>query len=89
MHCCSQVQSQSGSLIIEHNNGYDDDDDDDDDGQSMIYVMTMFTIIDGHGDGNNCDLDHLQDVDMSKGVDRDGDYDNDDKNDDTGDGQWW
>ena len=28
MHCCSQAQSQLGSLIIEHDNGYDDDDDD-------------------------------------------------------------
>ena len=39
-----------------------------------------------HGYGNNCYLDHLQNVDMSKGVDRDGGYDNDDKNDDNGDG---
>ena len=59
----------------------------------MTYIMTMFTIINdqdddcdymtinlSQGHGNNCELYHLQDVDMSKGVDRDGDYDNDDKN---------
>ena len=66
---------------------------------TMTYIMTMFTIIDdqdddcdymtinlGQGHGNNCELDHLQDVDMSKGVDRDGDYDNDDKSFDNVDG---
>ena len=37
------------------------------------------TINYGQGYGNNCYLDHLQNVDMSKGVDRDGGYDNDDK----------
>ena len=35
-----------------------------------------------HGYGNDFELDHLQDVDISKGVDRGGDYDNDDKIDD-------
>ena len=40
----------------------------------------------GQGYGNNCYLDHLQNVDMRKGVDRDGGYDNDDKKDDNGDG---
>ena len=66
---------------------------------TMTYIMTMFTIIDdqdddcyhmtinlNHGYGNNFELEHLQDVDMSKGVDRDGDYDNDDKNYDNVDG---
>ena len=61
---------------------------------NIPYIMTKFTIIDdwdddcdyitinlGQGYGNNCELDHLHDVDMSKGVDRDGDYgnENDDK----------
>ena len=40
----------------------------------------------GHGNGNNCNLDPLQDIEMSKGVNRDGGYDNDDKNYDNGDG---
>ena len=57
--------------------------------------MTMFTIIDDQDDGcyhmtiklnngygNNFELQHLQDVDMSKGVDRGGYYDNNDKIDD-------
>ena len=44
----------------------------------MIRMMIL-TINLGQGQGNNCELDHLQDVDMSKGVDSDGDYDNDDK----------
>ena len=39
----------------------------------------------GQGHRNNCELDHLQDIGMSNGVDRDGDYDNDDKNYDNGD----
>ena len=60
---------------------------------TMTYIMTMFTIIDdqdddcyhmtinlNHGYGNNFELDHLQDVDMSKGVD------NYDKIEDNGDG---
>ena len=42
----------------------------------------ILTIYFGPGQGNNCELDHLQDVDMSKGVDSDGDYDNEDENDD-------
>ena len=46
----------------------------------MIRMMFVtMTLILGHGYGNNCVLDHLQDVDMSEGVDRDGGYDNDDK----------
>ena len=66
---------------------------------TMTYIMTMFTINDdqdddcyhmtinlNHGYGNNFELDHLQDVDMSKGVDRGGDYDNYDKIEDNGDG---
>ena len=44
----------------------------------MIRMMIL-TINLGPDQGNNCELDHLQDVDMSKGVDSDGDYDNDDK----------
>ena len=51
-----------------------------------IYTPVILTIYWGPGQGNNCELDHLQDVDMSRGVDRDGDYDNDDKNYDNGDG---
>ena len=60
---------------------------------TMTYIMTMFTINDdqdddcyhmtinlNHGYGNNFELDHLQDVDMSKGVD------NYDKIEDNGDG---
>ena len=65
---------------------------------TMPYIMTIFKIIDdqdddcdcmtinlGQGHGNNCELDHLYDVDMSKGVDRGCDYDNNDKIDDNGD----
>ena len=68
---------------------------------TMTYIMTLFTIINnqddncdfltrilGHGNGNNCKLNNWQDVDMSKGVVRDGDYDNDDKNDDNHDGHF-
>ena len=64
----------------------------------MTYIVTIFTIIDGqdddfdyttinlnHGYGNDFELDHLQDVDISKGVDRGGDYDNDDKISDNSD----
>ena len=66
---------------------------------TMTYIVTMFTIIHdqdddcdymtinlNHGYSNNFELDHMQDVDMSKGVDRGGDYDNDDNIDDNGDG---
>ena len=66
---------------------------------TLTYIMAMFTIIDdeddhyaymninlGQSHRNNCELDHLQDVDMSNGVDRDGDYDNDDKSFDNVDG---
>ena len=42
-----------------------------------MIIVTM-TKNQGHRNGNNCVLDHLQDVDMSEGVDRDGVYDNDD-----------
>ena len=62
---------------------------------NITYIMTMFKIIDdqdddcdymtinlGQGHGNNCELDHLQYVDMSEGIDRDSDYVDDDKNDD-------
>ena len=68
---------------------------------TMTYIVTIFTIIDGqdddfdyttinlnHGYGNDFELDHLQDVDISKGVDRGGDYDNDDKIDDNSDVQF-
>ena len=40
----------------------------------------------GQDYGNNCDLDYLQDFDMSKGIDRVVGYDNNDKNDNYGDG---
>ena len=66
---------------------------------TMTDTITTFTIIDNENDDcnyitinlgqshcNNCELDHLQDVDMSNGVDRDGDYDNDDKSFDNVDG---
>ena len=64
---------------------------------TMTYIVTIFTIIDGqdddfdyttinlnHGYGNDFELDHLQDVDISKGVNRGGYYDNNDKIDDNG-----
>ena len=38
-------------------------------------IWTM-TINPGEGYGNNCYLGQMQNVDMSKGVDRDGGYDN-------------
>ena len=54
---------------------------------TMTYIMTMFTIIDDQDDdyeymiiniaqgyGNNCELDHLQEIDMSKGVHKDSEY---------------
>ena len=66
---------------------------------TMTYIMTMFTIIGdqdddcdimtinlGQGHGNNCELDHLQDVDMGEDVDWDGNYDDDDINYEYGDG---
>ena len=47
---------------------------------TMAYIVTMFTIIDddfdymtiniNHGYGNNFEVNHLQDVDMRKGVGR-------------------
>ena len=43
-------------------------------------MFVTMTLILGHGYGNNCVLDYLQDVDLSEGVDRNGGYDNDDKN---------
>ena len=65
---------------------------------TMTYIVTIFTIIDGQDDdfdyttinlnyryGNDFELDHLHDVDISKGVERGGDYDNDDKINDNGD----
>ena len=65
---------------------------------TMTYIVTIFTIIDGqdddfdyttvnlnHGYGNDFELDHLQDDDTSKGVDRGWDYGNDDKIDVNGD----
>ena len=42
----------------------------------MSSLIVTMTIILSHGYSVNCDLDHMQDVDISKGVDRDGDYDN-------------
>ena len=65
---------------------------------TMTYIVTIFTIIDGqdddfdyttinlnHGYGNDFELDHLHDVDISKGVERGGNYDNNDTIDDNGD----
>ena len=49
----------------------------------MIRMMSYYMTINlSQGHGNNCELDHLHDVDMSKGVDMDSDYnnDNDEKN---------
>jgi hypothetical protein len=82
-----------GPVNIEHNNGddggddgqaddhdiYHDHDDQDDDCDYMTINLNL-------GYGNNFELGHMQDVDMSKGVDRGGDYDNDDIIDDYGDG---
>ena len=66
---------------------------------TMTYIVTMFAIINdqnddcdymtinlNHGYGNNFELNHMQDVAMSKGVDKGGDYDYDDKIYDNGDG---
>ena len=61
---------------------------------TMTYIVTIFTIIDdfdfmtinlNHVYGNDIELNHLQDVEISKGVERGGDYDNDDKINDNGD----
>ena len=68
---------------------------------TLTYIMAVFTIIDdeddhyaymninlGQSHRNNCELDHLQYVDMSEGIDRDSDYVDDDKNDDNVDGHF-
>ena len=65
---------------------------------TMTFIVTLFTIIDGQDhnfdyttmnlndvNSNDFELDHLQDVDISKGVDRVGDYDNNYEIDDNGD----
>ena len=86
MHCCSKAQSQLGPVNIEHNNGDDDGDDGqadehdiyhdhDDQGDDCDYMTVNLS----HGYGNDFQLDHLQVVDISKSVDRGGDYDDDDK----------
>ena len=41
-----------------------------------MIIVTM-TMNHGHRNGNNCVLDHLQDVDLSEGFDRDGGYNKD------------
>ena len=61
--------------LVDHDIYHDHDDQDDD--------FDYMTINLNHG--NNFELNHMQDVDISKGVDRGGDYDNDDKIDDIGD----
>ena len=43
-----------------------------------MIIVTM-TTNHGHRNGNNCVLDHLQDVDLSEGFDRDGGYNKDHK----------
>ena len=93
MHCCSKAQSQLGPVNIEHNNGDDDGDDGQADDHDIYHDhddqdddYDYMTINLNHGYGNNFELNHMQDVDMSKGVDRGGDYDYDDKIDDNGDG---
>ena len=73
-----------GPVNIDHNNGddgqaddqdiYHDHDDQDDDCDYMIISLN-------HGYGNNFELNHMLDVDISKG----GDYDYDDKIYDNGD----
>ena len=85
MHYCSIAYSQLGQGNIEFNNG----DDYDDDGQADdhdIYCdhfhnywwsgcdFDYTTITLNHGYGNDFELDHLQDVDISNGVDRGYDY---------------
>ena len=82
-----------GPVNIEHNNGDDDGDDGQADDHDIYHDhddqdddCDYMTINLNHGYGNNFELNHMQDVDMSKGVDRGGDYDYDDKIDDNGDG---
>ena len=60
--------------------GYDDDEDHDQ-GHDALYDHDYDHDL-GHDYDNGCDLDHLQDVDISKGRDGDDDYDDDDENDD-------
>ena len=82
-----------GPVNIDHNNGDDDGDDGQADDHDIYHDhddqdddYDYMTINLNHGYGNNFELNHMQDVDMSKGVvNRGGDYDNDDKIDDNGD----
>ena len=81
MHNCSVAYSQLGPANIEYNNG----DDDVDDGQVDDHDFDCMAININYGYGNDFELDRLQDVDISKGVDRGGDNGNDDKIDVNGD----
>ena len=82
-----------GPVNIEHNNGDDNVDDGQDDKHDIYHGHVLnqgddsdyITITLIHSYGNNFQLDHLQVVDMSKGIDRGGDYGNDDNIDDNGD----
>ena len=82
-----------GPVNIEHNNGDDDGDDGHADDHDIYHdhvhnywwsglCCDYITINLNNGYGNNFELDYLQDVDISKGVDRGDDYDNDDNGDD-------
>ena len=94
---CIVVQQPSlngwGPVNIEHNNGDDNVDDGQDDNHDIYHGHVLnqgddsdyITITLIHSYGNNFQLDHLQVVDMSKGIDRGGDYGNDDNIDDNGD----
>ena len=93
MHCCPIAQSQLGPVNIDHDNGDEDGDDGQADDQDIYHDhddqdddCDYMTINLNHGYGNNFELNHMQDVDMSKGVDRCGDYDNDYNINDNGDG---
>ena len=82
-----------GPVNIEHNNGDDNVDDGQDDNHDIYHGHVLnqgddsdyITITLIHSYGNNFQLDHLQVVDMSKGIDRGGDYANDDNINDNGD----
>ena len=95
MHCCSIALSPLGPVNIEQNNGDDDGDDGQADDHDIYHGhvcnqdddCAYMTINLYHGYGNNIKLDHQQDVDMRKFVDRGGDQDIDnDRIGDNGDG---
>ena len=93
MQCCSIAYSQLDLANIEHNNG----DDYGDDGQAYDHDLYhdhfrnnwwwvwLFWLYDhnlNHGYGNYFEIDHLEDVDICKDVDRGGENHIDDKIDD-------